>query len=87
MLCAGNVLRPETKAQVLDFSASTDYGLGVMRLVIPSAREAIGHLGRIQGFVSAAFYARESGVVVIILSNSEGLDMSDALNRLFEAAL
>jgi hypothetical protein len=71
---------------MLDFSASPQYGLGVMRFVAPPVGQVIGHSGGIPGFMSAAYMARDSGVIVVLLTNGETLDMSGALNRLFAAA-
>jgi len=36
--------------------------------------------------MSAAYYQRDSGTVVVILNNAETLDMNGALSRLFQAA-
>lgn len=86
LLYGGQVLSQESQADLLDFSASIDYGLGTMRFVVPSAGQVIGHSGSIPGFGSAAYMARNSGTVVVVLSNGETLDFDGALNRLFAAS-
>jgi len=85
LLYGGQVLRHESQAELLDFSASIDYGLGTMRFVVPGGGQVVGHSGNIAGFMSAAYMARDSGTIAVILTNGETLDMSGALNRLFAA--
>jgi len=86
LLYGGQVLRHDSQAELLDFSASIEYGLGTIRFVVPGTGQVIGHSGSIPGFTSAAYMGRDSGTIVVILTNGETLDMSGALNRLFAAA-
>jgi len=86
LLYGGQVLRPASQAELVDFSASIEYGLGTIRFVVPGTGQVIGHSGSIPGFASAAYMARDSGTIVVILTNGEMLDMNGALNLLFAAA-
>jgi D-alanyl-D-alanine carboxypeptidase len=88
-LYSGDVLAPESQLEMLDFTATVDYGLGVSRFVLPGTGEVIGHTSQAIpgfGFDSAAYFERDSGIVVVILANGETLDIDGALNRMFDAA-
>lgn len=85
LLYGGRVLRPQSQAQLLDFSQSIEYGLGTMRFAIPGIGPLIGHSGGIPGFMSAAYMATGTGTIVVLLTNGEKLDMAGALRRLLTA--
>ena len=82
-LYSGRVLTDESLAQMLDFRASMDYGLGVGLVAFPRGRVVIGHDGGIPGFISSGYFDRRSGVVVVVLTNGESLDVFGIVNRLF----
>jgi CubicO group peptidase (beta-lactamase class C family) len=88
-LYTGDVLGAMSQSEMLDFSATVDYGLGASRFVVQGTGEVIGHTSRALpgfGFDSAAYFDRDSGIVVVILANGEALDIEGALNRMFDAA-
>jgi D-alanyl-D-alanine carboxypeptidase len=87
-LFSGEIVTADSQTQMLDFGDSVEYGLGVQRFVLPSASQVIGHTGSHAGFgySTAACMARDSGVIVAMLTNGDRLDIDGALNRLFESA-
>ena len=85
-LYSGQVLSDESLDEMLDFSASGSYGLGVGLTFLRSGRTAVGHDGGIPGFVSVGNFDRESGVVVVVLTNGMDLDMYGIQDDLFNAA-
>jgi D-alanyl-D-alanine carboxypeptidase len=85
-LYSGQVLSDESLNEMLDFSASGSYGLGVGLTFLRSGRTAVGHDGGIPGFISVGNYDRQSGVVVVVLSNGMELDMFGIQDDLFNAA-
>lgn len=75
-LFAGNVLREETRDEMLAFTplnngtAFTGYGLGIMRFEFDGV-EMWGHTGLKPGFLSMLVYVPASGVSICVLINQD----------------
>ncbi len=67
-LYGGEILTPESTAQMLTFRPRDDYGLGT-RTQIFRGRVAVGHLGGIRGFENAMWHFPDEGVTIVMLSD------------------
>ncbi len=67
-LYGGEILTPESTAQMLTFRPIDDYGLGT-RTQTFRGRVAVGHLGGIRGFENAMWHFPADGVTIVMLSD------------------
>ncbi|HWQ14037.1 MAG TPA: serine hydrolase domain-containing protein [Roseiflexaceae bacterium] len=106
-LFGGRLLRPETLEMMLTFEngkgqynmPALEYGLGVMRNVLPvgpdasgrarpaAASTVLGHIGGFGGFRSALWHAPESGITIALGVNQGATDPNILATRVFDAIL
>ncbi|HSH21347.1 MAG TPA: serine hydrolase domain-containing protein [Candidatus Caenarcaniphilales bacterium] len=89
-LYGGDVLAPESLAQVIDVDAtpqtSATYGLGTRTNVFQGSR-AFGHTGSLRGFMAAMWHLPAEDVTVVVLTNMGRFDPNPIADRLFSIAL
>jgi D-alanyl-D-alanine carboxypeptidase len=85
LLYSGQVLSPSSQQQLLDFGQTPTYGLGVMRTVLEDAGLALGHEGQMPGYRTAGYFIRDTGVVLVVLTNQTDFDTAGILGRLLGA--
>ena len=83
---AGTSSDPNSLAQMTDFSAVPEYGLGT-RYLSYLGHSAVGHLGGIRGFVSTVAYFPESGVSIAVTVDRGMINPQRALKRVLAALL
>jgi D-alanyl-D-alanine carboxypeptidase len=104
-LFGGRLLRPETLNQMLQFTSgkgqynmpALEYGLGVMRNVLPigpgpggqqrppELSTVLGHIGGFGGFRSALWHAPEGGITIALGMNQASTDPNLLATRVWQA--
>jgi CubicO group peptidase (beta-lactamase class C family) len=74
LLCRGQVLSPESQAQMLDLDTVDGYGLGVVGVFLGSVGQVIGRGGGTTGYSSAAYCDQDTGAVLAVLTTGEFRD-------------
>lgn len=80
-LAGGELLDEETVAEMTDFTARPDYGLGLGEVPFEDGK-AWGHGGGIAGFLSFMAYVPETGDAVVVLTNNDSVDPSAVVEQL-----
>ncbi len=84
-LYGGRVLPDASLDAMLRFLPDFDYGLGAQRRTIGGA-VAVGHHGRTVGYASALDDFVGSGIVIVVLANSDTVDVTAIVRSLATAA-
>jgi D-alanyl-D-alanine carboxypeptidase len=86
-LHTGAVLAPAQYAEMIRFVDRPDgnrYGQGVLRVELDSV-VLHGHRGNSTGFSSAAWHAPDTGITVVVLTNTHGMQVTPIVRALLEA--
>ncbi len=78
-LLDGEILEDDSLAEMTDFGAQSNYGLGIS-LDSFEDWQLIGHDGATAGFQSSMHYDPESGLSIIVLTNNFDSDIVEDLN-------
>lgn len=85
-LFEGDILSPESFAEMLSFHPRTGYGLG-MRKAILAGVEGYGHGGSLRGFVSGMYRLPEHDIDIVILVNLGNVSTGALLDGLARIAI
>ena len=83
-LLRGDVLSPESLAEMLRFHPRSGYGLG-MRVAWLDGQRGVGHGGSLRGYVSIMYRLPDPGIDVVVLTNRGNVSvqsLADALARI-----
>lgn len=85
-LYEGDVLTPDSLAQMLDFDPASGYGLGARTQTV-AKHPGYGHGGSLRGFISVMYRLPAEDLDVVVVTNVGFADLDQVANRLASAAL
>ncbi|CAN5733628.1 serine hydrolase domain-containing protein [soil metagenome] len=89
-LYGGNLLEPESLAEMTDYNYSTyakgAYGLGTRTRIYDGTR-MFGHTGSLRGFVGAMWHYVDADLTIVVLTNRGRIDANPIIDALAAVAL
>jgi D-alanyl-D-alanine carboxypeptidase len=85
-LLRGDVLAPESLAEMLRFHPRSGYGLG-MRVAWLDGKRGVGHGGSLRGYVAIMYRLPDPGIDVVVLTNRGNVSVQSLADALARVAL